>query len=68
MKGADRAPGDARRAVQRCRAHLEVGSRPAWWRAQLERSAKLFEAAAVILRMQIIAIDAEYGDAAKEPP
>ena len=66
MTSAAKAPADAQRVVKRCRLHLDKGSPPAWWRSQLERDAKQWEAAAVIVRMQIIAIDAEYGDAASQ--
>lgn len=49
-----------RREASLCRKHLAKGSPPRFWRRRLEAAAKQLEAAAAILRMQIVAIDRDY--------
>lgn len=54
------APREANVEVRRCQRDLDKhdsGARRDMWRARLDRAAKLWEAAAAVLRMQIAAID-----------
>lgn len=49
----------ARKEVALCQRQLDQGSSPDFWLRRLDRAAKQLEAAAVILRMQIAAIQAK---------
>lgn len=54
--------------VQRCQRNIDLGGSPEFWRRRLTEAAKRYEAAAVILRMQIAMLAPTPRDTTGERP